>query len=72
MEHTNRKSVNDKLKVYDYLANENDFIEVTEWSNGDGVDISISTNETTTLISLTRGELEAITYLTKALDYGSK
>lgn len=43
-----------------------DFIEVTEWSNGEGIDISI---ESRPLISLSFGELSAINYLAKSLEY---
>lgn len=35
MEFAERKSVNDKLRKYDHLAKEDDFIEVTEWANGE-------------------------------------
>ena len=65
MEFKTRKSVNDKLRVYDYLAKENDYIEVTEWVNGEGIDISINT----TPISLSYGQLDAINYLQNALRY---
>lgn len=41
MERANRKSVNDNLCKYDHLAKEDDFIEVTEWTNGEGWDITI-------------------------------
>lgn len=65
MEKVKRKSVNDNLQKYDYLAKDNDFIEVTEWSNGEGWDISINDK----IIQLTIGQLDAINYLTKALEY---
>ena len=45
MEHYNRKSVTDSLKKYDCLAKDSDFIEVTEWYNGEGWDISINDNK---------------------------
>lgn len=64
MEYVKRKSVNDKLRKYCHLAKDSDFIEVTEWVNGEGWDITINDR----VISLTYGELEAINYLTKALD----
>lgn len=64
MEYAKRKSVNDKLRKYCHLAKDSDFIEVTEWVNGEGWDITINDR----VISLTYGELEAINYLTKALD----
>ena len=69
MEHYNRKSVTDSLKKYDCLAKDSDFIEVTEWNNGEGWDISINDNK---LISLTWGQLEAISYLVKSLDYNKQ
>lgn len=65
MELYNRKAVSDDLKKYDYLAKDSDFIEVSEWYNGEGLDISL--NDKT--ISLTYGQLEAINYLVKALDF---
>lgn len=74
MKKNNRKSVSDDLNKYDYLRNtdENAFIEVTEWSNGEGYDITIETKNDSKLISLTNGELEAINYLTKTLDYNNE
>lgn len=60
-----RKSINDNLRKYDYLAKENSFIEVTEWGNGEGYDITIDDK----VISLTIGQLDAIQYLTLTLQY---
>ena len=73
MEKNMRKSINDDLSKYDYLVNkdEHSFIEVTEWANGEGFDITIETKNKSRLISLTAGELEAINYLTKSLDYNT-
>lgn len=65
MELYERKAVTDSLKKYDHLAKDLDFIEVAEWANGEGWDISLNNR----LISLTYGQLEAIKYLVKALDY---
>ena len=74
MKKYNKKSISDDLSKYDYLRNtdENAFIEVTEWSNGEGYDITIETKNDSKLISLTNGELEAINYLTKTLDYNNE
>ena len=63
MEKVKRKSVNDNLQKYDYLAKDYEFIEVTEWRNGEGWDISINDK----IIQLTVGQLDAINYLTKSL-----
>lgn len=60
-----RKSINDNLRKYDHLAKENSFIEITEWSNGEGWDITIDDH----MMSLTWGQLDAIQYLTLALQY---
>lgn len=62
-----RKSINDDLQKYDPLKNKSSFIEITEWTNGEGWDIAINER----IFNLTYGELEAINYLTKALDYES-
>lgn len=63
----NRKSVSDDLKKYDYLSKEDDFIEVTEWFNGEGISVTINT----TTFELTFGQLDAINYLSQALKYES-
>lgn len=60
-----KKYVSDNLSKYCPIAKEHDVIEVTDWSNGEGWDIYIKDK----FISLTRGELDAINYLTKCLDY---
>lgn len=65
MEFVNRKSVHDDLKKYDYMAKDNDFIEVTEWTNGEGISVILN-NKT---IELAFGELDAINYLSNALKY---
>ena len=62
-----RKSINDDLQKYDPLKNKFSFIEITEWTNGEGWDIAINEK----MFNLTHGELEAINYLVKALDYES-
>lgn len=65
MDIVSRKSINDNLRKYDHLAQENSFIEITEWGNGEGWDITIDDR----VISLTWGQLDAIQYLTLALQY---
>ena len=66
MEITQRKSVTDSLKKYCVYAKDDDYIEITEWTNGEGWDINISDEKR---ISLTFGELEAINYLVKTLEF---
>lgn len=70
MEIKSRKSITDKLNIYDYLSEkDSDFIEITEWTNGEGVDINIGSNNETKFISITYGELDAINYLVNTLRY---
>lgn len=70
MELKQRNSINDKLRKYDYMSSsDNDFIEVTEWTNNEGYDITIETAHGSKSISLTHGELDAINYLIKSLEY---
>lgn len=64
MENSNRRSVSDKLRKFDVLSKKDDFIEVTEWSNGEGFDITINDK----IFSLTSGQIKAINYLTQTLD----
>ena len=66
MEIKNRRCIIEDLNKFDIMAKKDDFIEVCEWTNGEGFDISITDKK---IISLTRGELDAIDFLTKTLDY---
>lgn len=67
----NRISASDSLSKYDYLRNKDDkaFIEVTEWGNQEGIDISIEIENESKLFSLTYGELAAINYLTQTIKF---
>ena len=58
------RSITAKTKTFDYIAKESDYISVTEWSNGEGWDISLNDK----MISISRGELEAINFLTTAVE----
>lgn len=68
MEFSNKKSVFDNLSIYDILAKEDDIIELTEWTNGEGYDITIKDK----VYSFTDGELDAILFLRQALQYKGK
>ena len=59
-----RKSISANLNDFCYLNKPDSFIEVTEWSNGDGFDITINDKIT----SFTRVELDAIQALVKKID----
>lgn len=69
MDIKNKKSVCENLERFDYLAKKDSFIEVTEWTNGEGFDISIDDNKH---FSLTCGEINAINYLTMTLQYAER
>ena len=58
------KSVCTNLDQFDYLEKEGSYINVTEWSNGEGWIVDINGKN---VFNLTIGQLEAINYLTKHL-----
>ena len=61
----NRRAVCCSLNDFDPIfATESDFIEVCDWKNGEGYDITINDKN----YSLTIGELEAINYLVEKLN----
>lgn len=60
----NRKSVYAPLKVFHPGSKEYSFIEVTEWTNGEGWDITIDEKQ----FGLHMDELTAINFLTTKLE----
>lgn len=66
MEFNKRTSVKDDLRKYDHLANKDSIIQVTQWVNGEGWDISINDEP---VISLTWGQLDAINYLVNTIQF---
>ena len=68
MEFNDKKSVHDDLSKYCVLSKENSFVEITEWVNGEGFDITIESYDSK-LLSLTRGEIDAIVHLSNCLNY---
>ena len=65
MKFEKRNSINDKTKKYCHLRDEHSFIEITEWTNGEGFDVTIDER----MFNLTYGELDAIVFLSKALQW---
>jgi len=63
----NRKSVFAELSEFDYLSKEDAFIEVTEWKNGEGFDVSIN-NFQEQYFNITHGQLKALNKLIKTLE----
>lgn len=48
------------LMPYCYFAKKWDFIEVTEWTNGEGFDVVISSKRGTQTVNMTYGEFQAL------------
>ncbi len=65
----NRKNICVSLSKFDYLAKDSHFVEVTEWANSEGFDITIGA-DTDRIFSLTHGQIEAISFLSKCLNNG--
>ena len=72
MEIKNRRTAYDDLSKYTCTNDKDAFIEVCEWTNGEGYDITIGTSTETKFTSLHMDELEAINYLVKSLIYKEK
>lgn len=62
-----RKSIFSEIGEYCYLSKEHDYIEITEWTNGDGFDIDI-TSEGQQKISITWGQFKLLKKLVKQLE----
>jgi len=59
-----RKSVMTNLNGYCHFAKEHDFVEVTQWENGEGWDITIEAEQYPRSFKLTDGEMRALMVLT--------
>jgi len=68
IEYYDRKAVFSELKEYCVLAKDHDFIEITEWKNGEGFDINVSSTLGNQIISLTDGEFRLIKKMIKQLN----
>ena len=67
LEKHTRKSISAGLRQFDFLAKDDDFIEVTQWTNGEGFDINIS-SQGEKYIATTYGEFKAIKEMIKQLN----
>jgi hypothetical protein len=63
----NRKAAFAELKQFCHLAKEHDFVEVAEWNNGEGFDVTIS-SFSDQIITITHGQFDAIKKLIKTLN----
>lgn len=68
MEIKKRNSVFTELKSFCYLSRDDDYIEVTEWSNGEGIDLNISDSSGDRTISMTFGQFKALKKAIKFLN----
>jgi hypothetical protein len=59
MNFSTRRTVNADLDQYCHMAKPHDIVEVCEWTNGEGWDITLGTRQ----LMLTHGELQAILVL---------
>jgi hypothetical protein len=63
-----KKAVFSELKEYCVMAKENDFIEITEWTNGEGYDINVSSGLGNQIFSLSDGEFNLIKKMIEKLN----
>jgi hypothetical protein len=63
IEVSQRRAVFAELKEYCMHSGDHDFMEVTQWSNGEGFDINIDRKRGSEKFSLTYGEWELLQVL---------
>lgn len=68
MEVSKRTTVFTELKDFCHLSKEHDYIEVTEWTNGEGYTINVSASSGDRTIEITRGQFKAIKKAVKHLN----
>jgi hypothetical protein len=68
MEKYQRNTIFSEIKEYCYLSAEHDFIEISEWKNGDGFDVIISNRGTEERIPITWGQFKLLKKMVKKLD----
>lgn len=72
IEESKRKALYTELKEFCtfsmHKGRESDFIEVTEWTNGEGFDVHISSGVERESFRLTIGQFEALKKLVKTLN----
>lgn len=63
----NRPSASAQLEGWCYFAKPDDEMEICEWGNGEGLDVTITRDGEQTKVQITWGEWELLTKLVKAL-----
>ena len=66
MEYKKKKCIIDNLNKYSISSDEDGFIEISEWSSGEGYDININDIKR---ISVSFDEFEAIKHIISCLKY---
>ena len=64
-----RKSAIGDLKKFNFSGNDGDYMEVTEWKNGDGYTVSIEAGNRNVLFDITCEEIDALNYLVNTVRY---
>ncbi len=65
----NRKSAIVDLKKFNFSRSDGDYMEVTEWKNGEGYTVSIGVGNRNVLFDITGEEIDALNYLVNAVRY---
>ena len=65
----NRKSAMIDLKKFNLSGNDGDFMEVTEWKNGNGYTVNIDAGNRNVLFDITGEEIDALNYLVNTVRY---
>jgi len=69
LKHNNRQAIFlQNLKDFCHFAKEDDFIEATEWTNGEGFDVAIITDKRGENFSLSYGEWRGLKKIIKKLE----
>ena len=63
----NRKTIFAELSQFCVMSKEHDFIEITEWSNGEGWDVHINAYDTERF-GISHGQYDALKCLIKKLN----
>lgn len=63
VEVSKRRAVFSGLKDYCHLSGDHDYMEVTEWSSGEGYDVCIDSKRGGEKFSLSHGEVELLMVL---------
>lgn len=66
IERYKREAAFAELKPFCHHHGDNDYIEITDWYNGEGFDVIISSKNKEERFSLTHGEYQALVHLITA------